>query len=495
MKDTFFTKKRLITILTIMLLFTFTFTSLISYNVTKESITANTKTKTLPLISDNIFSEIQQELISPINNSSLMANDEFLIDWVVSGEKDPDEIVRYLKRIIEKYGYFSSFFVSEQTKNYYYYDGILKQISPQDDHDVWYYKFRDSNKEYALDVDTDEATQGTITIFINHRLEDSQGNFLGVTGIGLEMVSISDTLASYYDRYDHMVYMIDSDGLIQVHANQDLVEKVNIRNLDGINSQAENILSNKNGTNIYEFKNGKRDIVISSRYFPDFDWFLIVEQDETNALSSARNYLAINIAIGVLVTLLVILLVIFTVNLFHNRLEELAINDDLTGLFNRRKFAEIYQREKDVAHRYRLDLGLMFLDIDGFKSINDSYGHQVGDNYLRKFATVLQEYVREIDTIARWGGEEFVILLHRTSSAEASVVAERLRAAIEETQLETSKGLISRTVSIGIATGTAGTQTLEEMLGKADQAMLQAKQAGRNQIRIYQPTDTEETRS
>ena len=280
MKDTFFTKKRLITILTIVLLFTFTFTSLISYNVTKESITANTKTKTLPLISDNIFSEIQQELISPINNSSLMANDEFLIEWVVSGEKDQDEIVRYLKRIIEKYGYFSSFFVSEQTKNYYYYGGVLKQISEQDDHDVWYYKFRDSNKEYALDVDTDEATQGTITIFINHRLEDADGNFLGVTGIGLEMISISDTLASYRDRYDHMVYMINSNGLIQVHADQELVEKVNIRNMEGIGSQAEKILSSKSGTNIFEFKAGKRDIVISSRYFPDFDWFLIVEQDE-----------------------------------------------------------------------------------------------------------------------------------------------------------------------------------------------------------------------
>ena len=190
-----------------------------------------------------------------------------------------------------------------------------------------------------------------------------------------------------------------------------------------------------------------------------------------------------------LVTLLVILLVIFTVNLFHNRLEELAINDDLTGLFNRRKFAELYNHEKDVAHRYRLDLGLLFLDIDGFKSVNDSYGHQVGDKYLRIFAGVLQECVREIDTIARWGGEEFVILLHRTSSAEASVVAERLRAAIAKKQLETAKGMISRTVSIGIAVSTAGNQTLEELMGKADQAMLQAKQAGRDQICTYQPLE------
>jgi diguanylate cyclase (GGDEF)-like protein len=310
-----------------------------------------------------------------------------------------------------------------------------------------------------------------------------------VTGIGLEMVSISDTLASYRERYDHVVYMIDSNGLIQVHADQNMVEKVNIKDLGGIGSQAEAILSNKTGTNFFEFKNGKRDIVISSRYFPDFDWYLIVEQDETSALSSARNYLVINIAIGVLVTLLVILVVIFTVNLFHNRLEELAINDDLTGLFNRRKFAEIYQHEKDVALRYGLDLGLLFLDIDNFKSINDAYGHQVGDTYLRKFTEVLQKCIREIDTISRWGGEEFVILLHRTNPSEAAVVAERLRAAIEEMQLATTKGLISRTVSIGIAASRGGDQTLEELIGKADQAMLQAKQAGRNQSFTYQPPE------
>ena len=487
MKDVFFTKKKLISILTIVLLFTFTFTSLISYNVTKTSITYNTKTKTLPLISDNIFSEIQQELITPINNSSLMANDEFLIDWVVSGEKDPSEVVRFLKRIIDKYGYFSSFFVSANTENYYYYEGILKQISQSDPHDIWFYNFRDSQKDFILDVDTDQATQGTVTIFINHRLEDQQGGFLGVTGIGIKMVSVASTLASYHDRYGQVVYMVDNNGLIQVHTNPDFVEKVNIKDLEGIGEQAEQILSNKKGTNIYEFKNNKHDLVISTRYFPDFDWFLIVEQDQTDSLTAARENLVFNISFGIIVTILVILLVGIMVNAFHNQLEALAIKDTLTGLFNRRKFEELFNRENDLAKRFGYVLSLLFVDIDDFKSINDKFGHQTGDIYLQTIATVLGDNIREIDVVARWGGEEFLVLLHRPVDSQALQVAERLLAAVAEIQITHGKEIISRTVSIGLTTSIGGNLTMEELINQADQAMLQAKRSGKNRVITYIP--------
>ena len=487
MKDKFFTKNRLITILIILLLFTFTYTSLISYNVTKTSINSNIKSSILPLISDNILSDIQQELLEPINNSSLMANDEFLINWVVAGEKNPSEIVRYLKRIIDKYSYFSSFFVSENTSNYYYYDGVLKQISPSDPHDIWYYNFRNSGREYALDVDTDQATQGTLTIFINHRLEDNQGNFLGVVGIGIKLASVADTLASYHDRYGPEVYMIDADGLIQVHANTSLVEKVNIKDLEGIGSQADKILANKTGTNIYEFTSQKRDLVISSRYFPDFNWFLIVEEDQTDSMASARETLIVNIAIGLLVTLLVIFLVGITVNLFHNRLESLATTDNLTGLNNRRKFKELFARENSLAKRFGEGLTLLFLDVDNFKSINDEFGHTAGDQYLKDVSAVLLGNIREIDIAARWGGDEFLVLLHRPTDAQTVQVAERLRAAIGQIQIAGATKKNGHTVSIGIASSVGGTLSMTELVEQADQAMFQAKQAGKNQLHVFKP--------
>ena len=480
-----FNKYRLIGILTAVLIFSFTFTSLISYNVTRTSINTDSKTKILPLISDNIYSEIQKELLQPIYNSSIMANDEFLVNWVLAGEQDEGEIIRYLQRIKERYGYFSSFYVSAITNNYYFYEGILKQISPEDDHDIWYYNFVRSGRSYDLDVDNDEATSGTMTIFINHRLEDSDGSFLGVTGVGLKMSVMGETLDSYRQRFGHLIYMVDADGLIQIHPTQELILKTNIRELEGLATLSDEILKKDSETHYFEYSTRDGDVTLSARYFPDLDWYLIVEQDQTKALASARNSLAGNIAIGILVTLLVIGLVVIVLNLFISKLEEMASRDELTGLYNRRKMDELLLREVAFAKRYGDPLSLMILDVDYFKSVNDTFGHHAGDKYLVHLAEVLRNEVRLVDFVGRWGGEEFIILLPKTQAEEAKELAERLRRAVEVIQLESGHNLISRTVSIGITCAHLAEMDEDEIIRQADEAMYRAKHGGGNQVVIW----------
>lgn len=486
LKSFLFNKYRLIGILTVVLVFSFTFTSLVSYNVTRTSIDSDAKTKILPLISDNIYSEIQKELLQPIYNSSIMANDEFLVEWVLAGEQDTEEIVRYLQRIKERYGYFSAFYISARTNNYYYYEGILKQIRPEDEHDIWYYDFVRSGRHYDLDVDNDEATSGTLTIFINHRLEDNQGNFLGVTGVGLKMSEVGETLESYRKRFGHLIYLIDSEGLIQIHPDQDLVENTNIRELEGLQDIGDNILRNDDVTHYYEFRTKNGEQTLSARYLPDLDWYLIVEQDQTQALEAARLGLFGNIGIGVVVTILVIGLVVIVVNLYISKLEETANRDELTGLYNRRKMDEILSREIAFSKRYGEPLSLMMMDIDYFKSVNDSYGHHAGDHYLVEFAKVLREEVRLVDYVGRWGGEEFIILLPKTNVEQAKGLAERLRYAVEVMQIESGRGLISRTVSIGIASAQSGKMDVDEIIRQADEAMYRAKQEGGNRVVIWE---------
>jgi diguanylate cyclase (GGDEF)-like protein len=485
LKSFLFNKYRLIGILTVVLVFSFTFTSLVSYNVTRTSIDSDAKTKILPLISDNIYSEIQKELLQPIYNSSIMANDEFLVEWVLAGEQDTEEIVRYLQRIKERYGYFSAFYISARTNNYYYYEGILKQIRPEDEHDIWYYNFVRSGRHYDLDVDNDEATSGTLTIFINHRLEDNQGNFLGVTGVGLKMSEVGETLESYRKRFGHLIYLIDSEGLIQIHPDQDLVENTNIRELEGLQDIGDNILRNDDVTHYYEFRTKNGEQTLSARYLPDLDWYLIVEQDQTQALEAARLGLFGNIGIGVIVTILVIGLVVIVVNLYISKLEETANRDELTGLYNRRKMDEILSREIAFSKRYGEPLSLMMMDIDYFKSVNDSYGHHAGDHYLVEFAKVLREEVRLVDYVGRWGGEEFIILLPKTNVEQAKGLAERLRYAVEVMQIESGRGLISRTVSIGIASAQSGKMDVDEIIRHADEAMYRAKQQSCNCVVVW----------
>ncbi len=114
----------------------------------------------------------------PLFVSSLMANDTFLKDWAAGGESDISKIERYLGEIQGKYGFFSAFFVSAETGKYYYPGGILKTISPEDDHDVWYYDFVSSGEGHDLDVDSNEAANNILTVFINHRLASDDGKLL-----------------------------------------------------------------------------------------------------------------------------------------------------------------------------------------------------------------------------------------------------------------------------------------------------------------------------
>jgi diguanylate cyclase (GGDEF)-like protein len=165
-------------------------------------------------------------------------------------------------------------------------------------------------------------------------------------------------------------------------------------------------------------------------------------------------------------------------------LDRLAMTDPLTGVSNRRRFLQSAQREIDLAHRHHLPLALLMLDIDRFKTINDSHGHAIGDQVLVEVGRRCRRVLRTTDLLARWGGEEFVILLPNTPSDHAHQLAERLRQAVAMShQLLVQQQPVWITVSIGaagIAPGEAA--TLDALLQTADEAMYHAKNSGRDQV-------------
>ena len=162
-----------------------------------------------------------------------------------------------------------------------------------------------------------------------------------------------------------------------------------------------------------------------------------------------------------------------------NLLEYQASHDTLTGLFNRNKFDNIFGKEIRRGLRYNNDLSLVLLDIDFFKLVNDRYGHQVGDQVLKEVSSIIMHNVREHDTVVRWGGEEFLILLPETDINGAKIVAEKVRNAIFEKTL-TEKNL-NITASFGI-TVMNDKDTEESIIIRADKALYDAKKNGRNKV-------------
>ena len=171
----------------------------------------------------------------------------------------------------------------------------------------------------------------------------------------------------------------------------------------------------------------------------------------------------------------------------YQTLKNLAHTDDLTQLYNRRHFVDMAERSIHQWPKHASSCLLMF-DVDHFKNINDSYGHDVGDRVLQLIAEVTRKEMRHSDVLARFGGEEFIALLEDTQLQDSLVIAERIRCAIQKQYIYVeSNHAIRFTISIGVAELESHTQTLEDLIKQADIALYQAKKSGRNRIEVYHP--------
>lgn len=487
-------RTKLILTLAIILLVAFTVINLLNYQYARRSVRRSIVDSALPLISNNIYSEIQKDLVRPIFITSLMANDTFVLDWIEKGENDLVAITRYLSKIKDKYGFNSTFLVSDRSGAYYHFKGLHKTVSTVDEHDVWYFSFKKRNKPYEIEVDTDEADDNHLTAFINHRLEDSRGRFLGVTGVGLSMDSVSRILSSYRKRYARNIFLVDPQGLIQAHTDPSLIKKQSIRNLEGLAEISDRLLDREGGTKPLEYQSAGHTIIVLARYIPEFNWFIIAEQDETDALAGSRKNLATSLIIGLVATIVVVILSILAINYFQSELELLATTDKLTGTYNRREFERLLDLAFYQAGRSGDAFSLILADIDGLKAVNDNFGHLSGDRTIIRVAELIKESIRRDDLLFRWGGDEFAILTHSQSELAASI-AERIRSAVQVSGFrddadQPAEQRIAVTLSCGIAQFQPG-ETKDDLLSRADKALYRAKEQGRNRIEVEPWPETE----
>jgi two-component system, cell cycle response regulator len=171
--------------------------------------------------------------------------------------------------------------------------------------------------------------------------------------------------------------------------------------------------------------------------------------------------------------------------------EKLAHTDGLTELYNYRFFQRLLRVEMSRAQRFQRPLSLIMLDVDDFKMYNDVYGHQAGDQALRQLARLLRRSSRSYDLVARYGGDEFAVILPETNKKTAAEVAERIRTCVERTRIEDEhQGLGWHvTASLGVASFPEDAAETTGLIRKADQALYQAKSGGRNRIALYRGTD------
>jgi diguanylate cyclase (GGDEF)-like protein len=213
-------------------------------------------------------------------------------------------------------------------------------------------------------------------------------------------------------------------------------------------------------------------------------WTVMVSEDQAIFTAGVRDLTRGQFFNEAILAVIIGGLVIFASRIFEGT-ERQSLSDPLTGLANRRFFQEIFLREMRRSQRSNQPVAMVLVDIDFFKGVNDTYGHNVGDEVLEQLAGIMLANVRATDFVVRYGGEEFIVLLPETRLADALQVAEKLRKTIGDTILESTsrEGITLKvTVSAGVAAFPIDGRNGEEVILKADRALYHAKQSGRNRV-------------
>lgn len=470
-------RTRLITLVTGILLAGFFATNLLNYQVSKGALRTTVLENELPLSSNNIYSEIQADILRPVDISSFMANDTFVQEWTQGGEVNPQRMVRYLAKIRAQYDTFTSYFISAKTLRYYHFGGVSAEFDVNDPNDAWFFAARDATEPYVVNVDTNDQQEGRITIFINYRVVDKDDVFLGVIGVGLKLESVTQLVEEYQKSFRRNVYFVDQEGLIQVHPSAALEGKTNIHDMAGLSAIADHVLGQDRGSHAYS--SNSDTILLTTRYIPELKWHLFIELPESQAMAKMRQGFLRNLVIAPVVILATILLIGYTINIFQRRLESMAITDKLTGLKNREFFDESLLQ---AVKRYKRDkkiFSLLMIDIDHFKTINDAKGHLAGDEVIHRIAEIITAAARESDIVCRWGGEEFAIIAADCTVAKAQRLSFALHKAIRAGAFFPGTDDMTITVSIGL-TEVRPHDDENALIGRADRALYQAKDNGRN---------------
>ena len=374
--------------------------------VTKENSEIQSRT-----IAQMVSAKIENEFIKPITVSQTISSDIDIRTYIEGktreeAESVKDDITNRLVSIGNEFDYERVFVVSDKTRAYYSYDGISKYLDVENDsHDIWYKDYLDSGKRYTVNVDTDENNNWSLSVFINYGIFDTNGDILGVCGVGVDMNDLVDMLARYEEEYNIKVYLVNHDGLIQVDTD---VSSIETGYLD--NSYFGNISDDDFYYQLSE--NG----CYMTKYLEDLMGYIVIRDNNPVKLDVNKIILPLVLIFiaGVLImaTSFVIIMREKKAKDAYNRRYEASIKDELTGLYNRRGFeddCEIIKKNNNL-----IEYVLIMMDLNGLKAANDNIGHEAGDELIIGASKCMYNAFSGLGRTYRVGGDEFAVLLRGT---------------------------------------------------------------------------------
>lgn len=419
-----------------------------------------------------VYSLVNKELLKPLHIAETFSETITFEQILDTDDIDQSQIISRLRNMQKRLDLI--FFVAlEKQRIQLMSDG--RSFDLIEGEVYWYFEALQNPNKIIPDL----GQVGDVHLFFDVRIFNDKGEFLGFVGVGKRIKSFLDTFAEYKAAHGYDFLFVNENDQVILTSIPDLVVTdefiPDLASLSWVQDQ---------NLDIYALNNevvaiNEKDYLINEMSIDQLNWRLMLLVPMEQRQEQLTRAFIVN-AIVVSAIIIVILSVIFFVFVSYKRKLEADLQvDSLTGLYNRAFAQRAYQKHS----RNNLSICVAMMDLDHFKSINDTYGHAAGDAVLQEAARVLKSVFRVNDTVCRWGGEEFVLLIPSLPIENSKELIERAREKIEEVSVEYNGKVIQFTASFGVANGSATSQ-LSALLNKADEALYLSKNTGRNKVTL-----------
>ena len=314
----------------------------------------------IKVIASDVHDDVRNELLKNVAIARSMANDLFLhenlkTEHLRTEDEETQIMKKYLSLMRDRVNCSSAFLASENSKNYWQATGLVKKLDLKNDpHDVWYSDVINKNVDYMLNVDTDEADNMSLGVFVNTRIKDSEGNLLGVCGVGVKMTALQQLFEDDERAYKIKINLVDRNGLVQIDTESGNIENTNLKNIISYNKTEQFVL------------NKIDDKYIITKYMPAFDWYLVIQRNGDNMQSTFSNVI-FYMSIGFLIALIALLVFVqMSLNKNRQQVEDAAKKHGISSHAGLYISMHLIDLKEDVIHELSSDPNVhLFLVKDG----------------------------------------------------------------------------------------------------------------------------------